>query len=421
MERIPQELEDRFVALLERELVPALGCTEPIALAYASARAREVLGVLPERFSVAVCGNILKNVKSVIVPNTNGLKGVRAAVLIGAIGGNAAKRMEVLEDVTPEHIALCTSLMQRPEICAVSLLESEAKLHFTVEAFAGDDRALVEIMHAHTNIVRIERNGRVLLQCPCEERSDADSRGYAAGMTLESIYAFADTVPLCRIRDMLARQISCNLAIASEGLRSDYGLCVGQTLLQSRGNAPEVRARALAAAASDARMSGCTLPVIAFAEALGSGEEKLLRALALSNLVSLYQKASIGRLSAYCGAVSAACGSGAAIAYLHDLPFSGVLATVENTLANVAGIVCDGAKPSCAAKIASAVDAAVLGFELARAGRTVAGGEGLVAGTVDQTISNYGVLAHDGMCETDRTILRLMTDEPADGAAAEAE
>lgn len=438
MERIPQELEDRFVALLERELVPALGCTEPIALAYASARAREVLGVLPERFSVAVCGNILKNVKSVIVPNTNGLKGVRAAVLIGAIGGNAAKRMEVLEDVTPEHIALCTALMQRPEICAVSLLESEAKLHFTVEAFAGDDRALVEIMHAHTNIVRIERNGRVLLQCPCEERSDADSRGYAAGMTLESIYAFADTVPLCRIRDMLARQISCNLAIASVGLRSDYGLCVGQTLLQSRGNAPEVRARALAAAASDARMSGCTLPVvinagsgnqgatvslpvIAFAEALGSGEEKLLRALALSNLVSLYQKASIGRLSAYCGAVSAACGSGAAIAYLHDLPFSGVLATVENTLANVAGIVCDGAKPSCAAKIASAVDAAVLGFELARAGRTVAGGEGLVAGTVDQTISNYGVLAHDGMCETDRTILRLMTDEPADGAAAEAE
>ena len=434
MDHLTEATEKRYIDLLERELVPALGCTEPIALAYASARVREVLGILPERFAVAVCGNILKNVKSVIVPNTNGLKGVRAAVLIGAIGGNAAKRMEVLEDVTDEQISLCASMMQHPEICTVSLLESEAKLHFRIEAFAGNERALVEVMHAHTNIVRIERNGRVLLQCPCEENYDAESFDYAAGMTLESILAFAETVPLERIRPMLNRQISCNMEIAAEGLRGDYGLCVGQTLLTSRGDAPEVRARALAAAASDARMSGCTLPVvinsgsgnqgatvslpvIAFSQALGSSEERLLRALALSNLVALYQKASIGRLSAYCGAVSAACGSGAAIAYLYGQPLEVIRATVENTLANVAGIVCDGAKPSCAAKIASAVDAAILGFELARAGKTVAGGEGLVADTVDETISNYGVLAHEGMWETDRTILRLMTDEEQAEAA----
>lgn len=235
MDHLTEATEKRYIDLLERELVPALGCTEPIALAYASARVREVLGILPERFAVAVCGNILKNVKSVIVPNTNGLKGVRAAVLIGAIGGNAAKRMEVLEDVTDEQIALCASMMQHPEICTVSLLESEAKLHFRIEAFAGNERALVEVMHAHTNIVRIERNGRVLLQCPCEENYDAESFDYAAGMTLESILAFAETVPLERIRPMLNRQISCNMEIAAEGLRGDYGLCVGQTLLTSRG------------------------------------------------------------------------------------------------------------------------------------------------------------------------------------------
>ena len=417
MDHLTEATEKRYIDLLERELVPALGCTEPIALAYASARVREVLGILPERFAVAVCGNILKNVKSVIVPNTNGLKGVRAAVLIGAIGGNAAKRMEVLEDVTDEQIALCASMMQHPEICTVSLLESEAKLHFRIEAFAGNERALVEVMHAHTNIVRIERNGRVLLQCPCEENYDAESFDYAAGMTLESILAFAETVPLERIRPMLNRQISCNMEIAAEGLRGDYGLCVGQTLLTSRGDAPEVRARALAAAASDARMSGCTLPVVINSGSGNQGLTVLLRALALSNLVALYQKASIGRLSAYCGAVSAACGSGAAIAYLYGQPLEVIRATVENTLANVAGIVCDGAKPSCAAKIASAVDAAILGFELARAGKTVAGGEGLVADTVDETISNYGVLAHEGMWETDRTILRLMTDEEQAEAA----
>ena len=295
---------------------------------------------------MAVCGNILKNVKSVIVPNTNGLKGVRAAVLIGAIGGNAAKRMEVLEDVTPEHIGpVHGAHAAAGDLRRFAAGErGEAALHRG--GVRRGRRALVEIMHAHTNIVRIERNGRVLLQCPCEERSDADSRGYAAGMTLESIYAFADTVPLCRIRDMLARQISCNLAIASEGLRSDYGLCVGQTLCKAAEMRPRCGRARLPPPRRTARMSGCTLPVVINrrqrhqgATVLAAGHRvcrsarqrrgEALRALALSNLVSLYQKASIGRLSAYCGAVSAACGSGAAIAYLHDLPFSGVLATVE--------------------------------------------------------------------------------------------
>ena len=406
MDHLTEATEKRYIDLLERELVPALGCTEPIALAYASARVREVLGILPERFAVAVCGNILKNVKSVIVPNTNGLKGVRAAVLIGAIGGNAAKRMEVLEDVTDEQIALCASMMQHPEICTVSLLESEAKLHFRIEAFAGNERALVEVMHAHTNIVRIERNGRVLLQCPCEENYDAESFDYAAGMTLESILAFAETVPLERIRPMLNRQISCNMEIAAEGLRGDYGLCVGQTLLTSRGDAPEVRARALAAAASDARMSGCTLPVvinsgsgnqgitainpvIAAAQVWDIDEAHTLRAVALSHLVSIYIKSNIGKTTPFCMCgIGSASGVAAAISYLRGATNTQVEAAIINLLSPMMGILCDGAKPGCAFKMCIATEMAFTAAETSLGKVSLGFYDGMADSTLAKTLEH---------------------------------
>lgn len=416
--------EELYLQCLSQELVPAMGCTEPIAIAYASAYARDVLGVIPERIEVHVSGNILKNVKGVIVPNTNGLKGVKAAAIIGMLGGNPKKGMEVLADVRPEHISQCADLLKNKDICSVHLLSSQAKLHIIFKAYSGDMSVLVEIIHMHTNIVRVEKNGAVI-EAKTYETENADGNNKECNMTLQGIYDFATKVSLEKIEPIIKRQIDCNLSIAKEGLVNNYGLSVGKTMLEALGDSPEVEASAYAAAASDARMGGCTmpvvinsgsgnqgatvsLPVIVYAKRLKCSEEKLIRALALSNLIALYQKARIGRLSAYCGAVSAACGSGAGIAYLQDASLECIGWTIKNTLANVAGMVCDGAKASCAAKIFSSVQAALLGYKLASRGKVVQGGDGIIHEDVDSTVENYGKLAHDGMYETDQTILGLM-------------
>lgn len=417
--------EDLYLQCLSQELVPAMGCTEPIAIAYASAFAKDVLGEIPEKIEVHVSGNILKNVKGVIVPNTNGLKGVKTAAIIGMLGGNPQKGMEVLADVKPEHISQCADLLQNKDICSVHLLSSQEKLHIVVKAYSENSSVLVEIVHTHTNIIRVEKNGEVVEAKNYSQDEKTDSENKECNMTLQGIYDFATKVPLDKIEPIIKRQIDCNLTIAEEGLTNSYGLSVGKTMLESLGNTPEVKACAYAAAASDARMGGCTmpvvinsgsgnqgatvsLPVIVYAKHLNCSEEKLIRALTLSNLTALYQKAMIGRLSAYCGAVSAACGSGAGIAYLQGASFECIGWTIKNTLANVAGMVCDGAKASCAAKIFSSVQAALLGYKLASSGKVVQGGDGIILDDIDSTVENYGKLAHDGMYETDQKILELM-------------
>lgn len=417
--------EEVYLDCLKQELIPAMGCTEPISIAYASAYARDVLGNEPEKIEVHVSGNILKNVKGVIVPNTNGLKGVKAAAVIGMLGGNAKKGMEVLADVQPNHISRCTELLKNQDICTVRLLPSKAKLHIILMAYSGNNKVLVELKNKHTNIIRVEKNGEVVFTGDYAEDKTASRDNPECKMTLRGIYDFACNVSLDKIAPIIKQQIECNLSIAEEGLLNNYGLSVGKTMLESFGNSPEVKACAYAAAASDARMGGCTmpvvinsgsgnqgvavsLPVIVYAKYLNSSEEKLIRALALSNLTALYQKAAIGRLSAYCGAVSAACGSGAGIAFLQDASFDCIGWTIKNTLANVAGMVCDGAKASCAAKIFSSVQAALLGYKLAQSGRVVQGGDGIVLDDVDSTVKNYGKLANDGMRETDQKILELM-------------
>lgn len=424
------ETEALCLRLLEEELIPALGCTEPIAIAYAGARARAVLGRMPERLRVSVSGNILKNVKSVIVPNTGGRRGIRIAAVAGAVAGNADRVMQVLESVRPADVARCEALLRQPGFCRIRLLDTPAKLHVLVEAFAGDDSAAVEIRDTHTNIVRIERNGRGLPVPGCAAEPVCEREDVGTGLTLADVLTFADTVSVERLRAVLGRQAEFNYAIAEEGLSGDYGLGVGKTMLERAGDDALATAACYASAASDARMSGCTLPVvinsgsgnqgltaslpvIVYARRNGISEERMLRALAVSNLVTICQKRWIGSLSAYCGAVPAACGSAAGIAYLDGEPLCCIEGTVENALADIAGMVCDGAKPSCAAKIYSALQTAFLGYALARRGRVVRPGDGLIGDNADVTLERYGRLAREGMRETDQVILNMMLGDDA--------
>lgn len=410
----------RYVATLKRELVPALGCTEPIAVAYAAAKAVQVLENFPDELLAECSGNIIKNVKSVIVPKTGDLKGIEASAILGALGGDPKKELEVLETVTPQDIAKTRKLLPTG-MCRVALLQSPFCLHLRVTAKKGAESAMVEIRDEHTKIVRIEKDGKPLFVD--ETAEGAVPQNAQPPMTLAEIYDFACTAELADVQQILDTQIAYNMKIAQEGLRGTYGANVGKTLLESRGDDIAVRACAYPAAGSDARMSGCTLPVVVnsgsgnqgmtvslpvvqYAQYLGASQEHAYRALLLSNLTAIHQKAGIGRLSAYCGAVSAAAGAG--IAYLQgaDLPL--IEQTLVNTLANVSGIVCDGAKPSCAAKIASCVEAALLGYEMARRGRGFRGGDGIVKNTAEQTIQSVGRLGKEGMKETDVEILHIM-------------
>ena len=419
-----QKLYDSYVKILKNELVPALGCTEPIAIAYAAAKAREVLGQMPESIELCCSGNIIKNVKGVKVPNSNGLKGIDVAATLGVVGGCAERELEVLEDVTEADIEKTKELVQQG-FCTCTLKEGVENLYIVAKVIAGEHSAEVTIVNRHTLISRIVKDGEILYQIAAHE----DSPEYVdkSVLNVKDILEFADTVKIEDIKEILDRQITMNSAISDEGLRHPYGAQVGRTLLNEYGNDVKIRARARAAAGSDARMSGCELPVvinsgsgnqgitcsvpvIEYARELCSGDEKMYRALTLSNLVAIHQKTGIGRLSAFCGAVCAGVAAGAGIAYLRGGGFKEIAHTVVNGLAIVSGIVCDGAKPSCAAKIAASVNAGILGYEMYVRGQQFYGGDGLVTKGADNTIRNIGRLGKEGMAGTNDEIIKIMIE-----------
>ncbi len=412
-----------YIDIRKEELVPAMGCTEPIAIAFAAAKARAVLGAMPDRVEITVSGNIIKNVKSVIVPNTGGLKGIEAAAAAGITVGEADRVLEVLASVSNEdkpkikEFMASVPMIVRPSTEDV-IFDIDVTLH------AGSEFSRLRIKDYHTNVVLIQKNGETLFEAPEIEISSQGltDRGL---LTIKDIVDFADTVELDDVREVLSRQIEYNTAIANEGIRGNWGARVGRVLLDVYGYDVKIRAKAMAAAGSDARMSGCempviivsgsgnqgmaaSLPVIVYAREYDVGEDKLLRALCVSNLVTIHQKTWIGRLSAFCGAVNAGCGAGAGIAYLLGGGYEVVAHTLVNALAIVSGIVCDGAKPSCAAKIATAVDAGLLGYQMYVRGMEFQGGDGIISKGVENTIANIGRLGKDGMRETDREILKIM-------------
>lgn len=415
-----------YLEILRRELICAMGCTEPIALAYCAAVARSTLGALPDRITVEVSGNIIKNVKSVVVPNTGGKRGMVAAACIGVLGGDPEAGLEVISHVSDEAKGRLDSYMKKTttKICP---LTSEHLLDMIVTVYSGPSYAKVRIAKEHTNIVLIERDGKVLLEKDLSVSAGSDDMPDYSLLTVEDIYDFADTCDLNDVREILDRQIEMNTAIAEEGLRHDYGANIGKVLLKT-GSDLKTRAKAYAAAGSDARMNGsempvvicsgsgnqgltASLPVIVYAGELKVQQEKLYRALLISNLVTIHAKTSIGRLSAYCGAVSAGAGAGSGIAYLYGADARDIAHTIVNTLAVTSGIVCDGAKSSCAAKIATAVETGIFGYEMFKHGQQFYAGDGLVVKGVENSIANFGRLAREGMRETDLEIIRMMTEQ----------
>ena len=421
------EIYNAYVKILHEELVPAMGCTEPIAIAYASALARDTLGTMPERMEVQASGNLIKNVKSVVVPNTNGLKGIEAAVAAGVVAGDAGKALEVISVVSGEQKARIQDMVGRG-MCKVSLLDSGLVLDLIVTLHAGDDWARVRIVNHHTDVVLIEKNGAVLLEKPVATSSSiGEVSPEKRLLTIRDIVEFARTVDLDDVRDVLERQVNYNMAICEEGLKSSYGGNVGKVLLREFGDGVATRCKAKAAAGSDARMGGCELPVVInsgsgnqgitvsvpvveYARELGKDQDTLLRALVISNLVAVHQKAGIGSLSAYCGAISAGAAAGAAIAFLLGGGEYEIEHTIVNCLAISSGVVCDGAKASCAGKIAIGLDAALLGYQMIKNQQQFRGGDGILKKGVEETIGVVGRLGKDGMRETDREILHIMID-----------
>lgn len=415
-----------YVQILKEELVPAMGCTEPIALAYAAAKAREVLGEKPDTVKIGASGSIIKNVKSVIVPNTDHLKGIPAAAAAGIIAGKPEKELEVIAEVTQEQIEEMKDFLKNTDI-SVEYVDNGITFDIIVTETKGESSATVRIANYHTNIVLIEKDGQVLFEEKVEGEKEEGLTDRSL-LNMKDILDFAETVDIEDVREVIGRQIRYNTAIAQEGLKGNYGANIGSVLLEMEGDNIRVRAKAMAAAGSDARMNGCelpviinsgsgnqgmtcSLPVIEYAKELNSGEEKLYRALTLSNLVAIHQKTGIGRLSAYCGAVCAGAAAGAGIAYLHGGGYEEIAHTVVNALAIVSGIVCDGAKASCAAKIASSVEAGILGYNMYKCGQQFYAGDGIVTKGVDETIRNIGRLGKEGMRETNVEIIDIMVGE----------
>lgn len=414
-----------YIQILKEELLPAMGCTEPIALAYAAAVARKTLGEAPDKVVVGASGSIIKNVKSVIVPNTDHLKGIPAAATAGIVAGDPDKELEVISAVTPEQIKQMKKFLEETEV-KVEHIDNGITFDILVTLYKGSSYSKVRIANYHTNIVLIEKDGEILKQ----QEITVDEEGLTDRnlLTMEGIWDFINTVDIEDIREILDRQIQYNWAISQEGIRGNYGANIGSVLLDSCGDDVAVRAKAMAAAGSDARMNGCELPVvinsgsgnqgitvsvpvIVYARELKVGEEKLYRALALSNLIAIHEKTPIGRLSAYCGAVSAGAGAGAGIAYLCGGGYEEIIHTVVNALAIVSGIVCDGAKASCAAKIASSVEAGLLGYNMYKRGQQFYDGDGIVTKGVEATLENVGRLGKEGMRETNEEIIKIMIGE----------
>lgn len=413
----------QYVQILREELRPATGCTEPIAIAYAAAKARSVLGALPDRVLVEVSGNIIKNVKSVVVPHTGGLRGIPAAAAAGIVAGDAEAQLEVLSGMTEEQSASISPFLK---VVPVEVRHADTPYIFDIQVtvFHGPDSAQVRLVGHHTNVVSVRRDGQVLLEREISEGSG--SLTDRSCLTVEGIVAFADCLSTEDVEEVLEQQIRCNMAIAEEGLRHDYGANIGKTLLRGHEEDLSYRMRAYAAAASDARMNGCEMPVVICSGSgnqgitasvpvwryglfLGASEENILRAVALSDLITIHQKTGIGRLSAYCGAVSAGVGAGCGIAWLRGAGYDGISRTICNAVAMISGCICDGAKASCASKIAMAVGTGILGYNMYLGGNNFRPGDGIEGADVEETIRNVGILASKGMHETDRVILNIMT------------
>lgn len=419
------KIYNEYVNILKEELVPAMGCTEPISIAYAAANARKALGFIPEHIEIEASPNIIKNVKSVIVPNTGHLRGIDAAAIAGIIAGQADNELEVLSGVTEEQIKTISEYLDK-SICTVKPSENGYIFYVSVLLSGGGHSAFVEIAGNHTNIITVKKDDEILFAKDYVEQKNTYKTDRSL-LNIKDIVDFADGVNLCDIEEIIKRQIDYNTAIAEEGLHHDYGANIGSILLRSYGNSVHNRAKAYAAAGSDARMSGCelpvvinsgsgnqgltaSLPVIIYAKELSVSKELLYRALVLSNLVTIHLKTGIGPLSAYCGATSAGCGAGAGINYLYGGKYKEIAHTIVNALAINSGMICDGAKPSCAAKIASAVEAGLLGMQMESHDRQFYDGEGIVVKGVENTIRNVGELARKGMKETDKVIIHMMTE-----------
>lgn len=424
---LPESVSCAYHAILKEELLVAMGCTEPIAIAYAAAILRRTLGCEPVRIKAELSGNIIKNVKSVIVPATGGLHGIEAAISAGIIAAHPEKKLEVLTAITSEKQPKIAEFLSK---CRFSLEElvSEYPFDLRLTGFAGEDTVVVRISKNHTNVVLVERNGEDLTENYLQALQEETCQTDRSVLNVQDIVTFADETPLDQLRPLLLRQIEMNMAIAEEGIRGEWGACIGKVLYRGGDAALKDRARAYAAAGSDARMSGCempvsiisgsgnqgmtaSIPVVVYARAMGASEEQMLRALIVSDLITIHQKTGIGCLSAYCGAISAGCGCGCGICYLYGGRYYEIAHTLVNAVAILSGTICDGAKPSCAAKIAMAVEAGIMGYEMMKSGHQFYGGDGIVTKGVENTIRNVGRLARDGMSETDRQIIRIMLDK----------
>ena len=419
-----QKYQD-YINVLKEELIPAMGCTEPIAIAYAGAIAREHLGCLPERVEIEVSGNIIKNVKSVIVPNTGGLRGIEVAAAAGIVAGDAAKELKVISEVSTEAVSAIHKFLETTPI-TVNFSDSKKIFDIMITVYGNGHSAYVRICEFHTNVVEIREDAKYVLQkdVAVEDSLGFTDRGF---MNVQEIIEFADTARIEDVKDILDLQIECNVNISEEGLAGDYGANIGKVLLKTYGTDDvKIRAKAKAAAGSDARMNGCempvvinsgsgnqgitaSIPVIEYAKELGVSDEKRYRALLVSNLITIHLKSGIGRLSAYCGAVSAGCASGAGIAYLYGGGVDEVSHTIVNSLAITSGIICDGAKASCATKIATAIDAGILGYHMYKEGQQFYGGDGIVSKGVENTIKMWGSWLKREWLLLIREILKIMT------------
>lgn len=420
-----EKVYQTYVQVLKEELVPAMGCTEPIALAYCASKCRDVLEDEVISVEIKVSGNIVKNVKSVIVPNTAGLKGIEASVAAGIVAGKTNQILEVIANVNDEQKQQMREFLQKIPMKVIPI-ESECALDIAIHLYGKNHQAIVRIAGYHTNIVYMQRDDEVLYQSGVVASSDSSLTDRSL-LNIKDIYEFANVVKIEDVKDVLQRQIDYNLAIAKEGLENNWGANIGSVILKTYGDDIKFKAKAYAAAGSDARMSGCempviinsgsgnqgmtaSLPVIVYAQEEQATQEQLYRALVVSNLCTIHQKTGIGRLSAYCGAVSAGIGAGCGIAYLKGEDYETICHTLVNGLAIVSGIVCDGAKPSCAGKIAASVDAGILGYYMYKNGYEFKGGDGIVSKGVESTIRNIGRLSREGMKETDKEIIKIMCD-----------
>ena len=414
-----------YINILKEELVPAMGCTEPICLAYAAAKAREVLGAMPDKVDILASGNIIKNVKSVIVPNTNGMKGLKASVAIGVVGGDPNKKLEVIAGVSEEQKDEAKKFLETIPM-SIAHIDSKEQLDVTIRLHKNEHFASVRITNFHTNIVHIQKDNEVLFKSdtiatPSKELTDRSV------LSMEGIYDFANSVDIEDIKEVIGRQLKYNKAISEEGLKNDWGANIGSLLLTHYANNVRIKARAWAAAGSDARMNGCEMPVIinsgsgnqgitasmpvlAYAQEYDIDDDRLYRALVVSNLTAIHQKTMIGRLSAYCGAISAGCAAGCGVAYLLGEDLETISQTLSNSLAITSGVICDGAKASCAAKIATAVDSGLMGYYMCKNKKNFCNGDGIVGDGIEKTIKNVGTLASKGMRETDKVIIDIMTE-----------